>query len=515
MMQSLRQISSFLILVILFGCRPDAGTAAPAKDTSLPQVTFPQPWTPTATRTATNTGMAASPTQSETRTLLPTRTPLPTETKTTHPTHIPTPTRGLPPSLTPGPKEECPPPTNSNAEIIFSAVMTGYGPQILEYIRAHGDRAGLEEELEKIGINRERIVDQETGEKGMVFVPNTAEFSEADVTGDQAKEIIVILQQQRSLPTGLPSMGIFIVGCREHQFQLLGNFEFPFYWGTEKFTKLLDILDLNANGIAELVVSCGDIVHGDGVYISTEVLEWSGTGFRWLMHGGASDPNGWGNVSLNEMAELRDIDGNGTTEVLLARHDYCGETETCWKGVYMWDGEYFGYVWNDPGDPVYRFQAAFYADYYSSIGLYDRSEALYRRAIVESSLKSYYSYGWRIKGKGGMDPDEPRRIIAYARFRLLELLVYLHKMGAAESHWQFIAANYPETVPGYRYAMLARFFWEAYQAGGNIGEACAAVKEEAARNPEEILDYLNYGEYQVRGPTLDNICPFRTETEGE
>ena len=101
-------------------------------------------------RLLTNTGMAASPTQSETRTLPPTHTPFPTETKTTRPTHIPTPTRGLPPTITFSP-ETCPPPTYEKVNIQYSGDIWDYGPQILEYFRAYGDRGDLGLSLRRLG----------------------------------------------------------------------------------------------------------------------------------------------------------------------------------------------------------------------------------------------------------------------------------------------------------------------------------------------------------------------------
>jgi hypothetical protein len=218
------------------------------------------------------------------------------------------------------------------------------------------------------------------------------------------------------------------------------------------------------------------------------------------------------------------MDGNGTTDLLFPIHGVdsaCDEPVSLWKDVYMWDGEYYRSMWEDPGEPSYRFQAAFNADYYTKIALYDKSEASYRKAINDSSLKPYYSQDWgkennrwRCDGKPA-EPYEPQRIIAYARFRLLELNIYLQEMGAAKSGVLYLADNFKETTPGYRYALLAIAFWNAYSVRNNLDDACATVRYEAAQFEKEVFGPLDYGDGVIRGPTMETICPFHSDKGGE
>jgi hypothetical protein len=150
-------------------------------------LSFPPVWTGTATPTEFPK-YATSPTtlpQTVTETRGVTNTTEPSSTKTAIPTHRPTPTRGLPPTATRGPKEECPPLINEKADIQFAENISDYGPQILDYFRAMGDRAELEQQLERLGRYEARTKNNETGEKEKIFEPNIALFTEADVTGDQ------------------------------------------------------------------------------------------------------------------------------------------------------------------------------------------------------------------------------------------------------------------------------------------------------------------------------------------
>ncbi len=497
MRNSLRHISSFVILAILFGCRPDAGTHAPVKDTSLPPVTFIQPWTPTATKTATNTGMAASLTNSETLTLPPTRTPLPTETKTTHPTHIPTPTRGLPPTITLSPKETCPPPTYAKVDVHFSADIGDYGPQILEHFRAYGDRGDLGAQLEEAGGN----------------IPNIAQFTEADVTGDQVKETIITLKRYSS--SGFfgdrIEMGIFIIGCRENQYRLLYNRDKYSIGMEEQYSRIEDILDLNGNGLSEIIIVDGYTFSQQAdVAYSYEVIEWGGNSFRSLL-----DLRWESNMGFP--LEFQDIDGNGTTELLFSEpfNIHCGlgpgwGPQRDAKNIFMWNGAQYEYMWREPGKPEFQFQAAFDGDYFTLEGLYDKSEARYRKALNDPSLKPFTNDN--IRGcytPGDFDPDESKKITVYARFRLMELEAFMKKTGEAETEWRYLMTHYEESAPGYNLVLLADAFWETYRADNNISDACSAVRTLAEKNEKPGFGLMDYGAFNPR-PTLDTICPFHS-----
>jgi hypothetical protein len=500
-------------MIFLFGCKPEpikqSLDASFTVINTIHQSTFIQ--TPIRTQTLSVPMELPSFTKKVTQKEIPTSINTPTLTLR------PTPTQELLPTFTLNPRESCPPPTFSKVDIGFEDDIANYGPKIVEYIRANGDKAGLKEKLERLGINKDNTGNEGTGGGKKVFVPDVAQFTEADMTGDQVKETIVILKQMYSFPVGAPAMAIFIVGCRSNQYQLLGSFVYTFT--ADAYTKLDDIRDLNANGINEFVISVGSYSGYPQVDVYSYVLEWDGVSFRSLLDPTIESEDSSGNWSDWNLPELKDMDGNGTIELLLPRYrqSFCDELTTKWSGVYMWDGEYYRYMWMDPGDPQYRFQTVFSGDYYSAISLYDRSETQYRKAINDSTLKRFSNKDWRDKNNIGeckwepYDPDEPQRIISYARFRLVELLVFLKKMNSAESLVIYLDDNNKETTPGYRYALLAITFWNAYQVNKNIGDACKAVRYEAAQHSEEIFGSLDYETGGLSSPTLENICPFHSD----
>ncbi len=511
-------LNVFLVLLST-GCRPDAGTAAPGKDTSLPPVTFTQPWNPSATKTASNTRLAASSTSSETRTLPPPRTPPPTQTKTSRPTHIPTPTRGLPPTITLSPKEECPPPTYEKVDIQFSEDIWGYGPQILDYFRAYGDRTGLKEQFERMGKTIEEPVKEEPGKTRAVFFPDRVDFTEADVTGDTVKETLIILKQYDGRGLGqyeYYELIVFVVRCRNRQYTLtsLNTFEAPHFQMIDGNLGNLEIRDLDADGIQEILLITSGMEQGSNPWMfyptfELEIYGWDGNTFQGV------PPFALGFI-VTAIPEIWDIDGNGTQEILVTSewpiHE-CGEgPRGQWRFVYMWNGDKFVEMWRDPGDPVYRFQAAFAGDYYTTIALYDRAEASYRKAVGDPSLRRFDFPEWAEenfgRSCGGVsDPSEAQRIAAYARLRLLELLVFLRKTAVAESEWKFMTENPREADPGYAYSRLADAFWRAYSENHDLGEACSAVRSAAEQNTRAVFDWMEYGTYNL-GPTPETICPF-------
>jgi hypothetical protein len=518
-----RRIHAIRPVLILFGviffcgCAPDTTTFLPVRSetytvsplapemkktvTPTPTLVFPSP-----TSFATSTHKAAY-----TRTETPSRKRLPTT--------FPTPTRGLPPSLTPGPKEECPPPTYARVNIHFEELISDYGPQILDFFRAHGDRADLEEQLERLGRYKEREANNETGEKEKVFIPNIALFTEADVTGDQEKETIITLKQMVYYGARTDT-AVFVVGCRNHQYQLLAGGE-KFYLPEieEKGGGVADIRDLNADGLQEIIFSVifhTGSAHGDIEY-SYNVFEWDGYRFRTLLEQSQKNlPAEWID-SLNGPLELRDIDANGTTELLLPQWAFpiCGSGPVRMaKKIYMWDGEYYRYMWTDPGTPIYKFQAAFDGDYYSRISLFDKSEASYRMVIQDPSLKPYEFNDYGCVDRKNWEPDDPTTIIAYTRFRLVELLAFGNLISEANVELAQLAGDFPEGAQGHQYAYLAASFWDAFQANKDIDAACEAVRSEAAKQPETVFDPIYYGWANEQG-SVDTICPFHSDKGGE
>ncbi len=385
----------------------------------------------------------------------------------------------------------------------------------------------METSIEKLGITDVKVVDYLTGETAPEFYPDIASVVDGDLTGDLIKETTVTIFQANP-GTGdsygglIYSMAVFVIGCRDRQFQSFftwgGFFDSDVPQQLVGASGIVSFRDLNANGIRDIVLAQGRFLSQIDTEVYYTVMEWNSRSFQDLLFD-SENPGFRMLTSFNAELEVKDVDGNGTIELVVPIQEwqkfYCEVGPArIEKYIHMWDGVTFRSMWKEFDDPKYRFQAAFDGDYFINIALFDRSKEYYERAIHNSSLKAF-SFEEYCPDAGVLtEPDEPQRIMAYARFRLLELLVYLQKMNDAENMWEYLANNYSETTPGYRYASLANSFWEAYHNTNSIDEACSAVRNEAQQFEQEVFGTLNYGAKNP-GPTLDTICPFHSDEGGK
>jgi hypothetical protein len=508
----LRNVLFSLPVLILLACSFLGGPAPTTEDSTVGAMILPPVWTQTTTLTPAWTESGPETTSPA----VPSPTAYTgTATRKLLPTSRPTPTYGLPPTATLSPREECPPPTHAKVEIEFVYDPDNYAPQIVEYIQARGDSVGLRKQLENPVWHPSEDSGFEEPDAGSK--PHDINVYSEDVTGDLVKETLISFQQYDSR-AGIHYVSVFVVGCRGRQYQILNNGGtyiigyFPDSYGTNGIETIQDI---NADGLREIVLTktwnTGS-AHGD-IYYYYNVVEWNGEGFRSLLDlpeaSFQRDPT-WPET-LNLRLELQDVDQNGTTELLFPEQwlGLCGSGPTrTEKRIYMWDGEYYQYMWTDRGAPRYRFEAAFDGDYFSEIALFDKAEASYRQAIDDPSLIHYIFDEYVCTDRKDWEPDDLNTIIAYARFRLVELIVFLQKMKEAESEFSQLVHDFPEQAPGYQYAFLGNKFWETYQKEKNINDACSAVRAEAAKQPDAVFDPIYFG-YNNPGPTLETICPFQ------
>jgi hypothetical protein len=530
-----RRIPSLVIacpLVFLIGCT----SASPQIDsTSHSPITqgmmlvsagthtdIPKPTRGTESLTATE---RISPTPTDTVTASDTPTEYPTLWPDGFtPTTRPTPTRGLPPTATLSPRETCPPPTHVAVSVKYLSNPADYEQPLLDFLEAIGNLREYKEQLD---------MQYESPPGDM----STVVFEE-DVTGDGTREFLISINQYYesadvSGVNGSPyRTAIFILGCRGGEYDVLHRVLLEKYEGVTMYrTRLEAVVDINADGIKEIIYSFVANIGRKFTDLSAQVLEWNGREFRELMLDDPGPGSEWNRYAIEAFVEFRDIDGNGTMEVVFPNLVFgypsgMGIFMECEGGVvrndysiWMWDGEYYRYMWTEPVAPLYRFQAALDGDLFSSIGLFDRAETMYLRAVFDSKLKPGSSVDWRrdydcyVSDEEKPDATEPTRIQAYARFRLVELFTRVGRVMEAESHRSYLRTNYPLGSPGYFYAYLANVFWWEYTKEENISAACAAVRREAEKNQTGVFGlFANYG-YSNPGPTLENICPFTSPAE--
>ncbi len=516
----IRHIVLIFIFGILIGCNP-AGTApeSSASSTSLPSTGAPG--LPTMTGTASNTPSpieeTETPTPSATKTRMPTDTAQPFPTPWPEgftPTVRPTPTRGLAPTVTLGAMQSCPAPSQASVSVVRLENPVDYEQMLLDQLAAAGE---LNTFKQKVKANDNMIT-----ERDMQIV-----LFQAEVNNDSAEESIISIRQPYEAegvlygPVGVSyRTAVFIFGCREHRYVtlhllILDRKEIDLPSG------LLAVEDLNGNGIKEIVVSTVENIGNRGIQnLFAKVLEWNGAAFREVLL--PDSQNHFAGRTIDSVVEFRDVDGNGTKEILVPRkywHDEAGVD--CELGpdrnssaVWMWEGDLYQYMWSEFAAPQYRFQAAYDGDYYSYLGLFRTAETMYLRAVFDSSLQPGSYVDWSRDGECPLaenakpDATEPQKIQAYARFRLVELLVRVGRVLEAQTHWDFLRTHFPIGAPGHIYSYLANAFWWEYVKEEDVSAACAVVKQEAEKNKAEVFGLFGaYGQWNP-GPTVDNICPF-------
>jgi hypothetical protein len=504
-----------VFLGLLAGCNPPGSVPAQTDTISASPKPTDNIWITTGTYTETT----PEPVNTASTTPIPTILDIGTVAPTPYPTMFPpgfiptprpTPTTGLPATATIAPAETCPAPTHKSMEIRLLDHPLDYEQPILDYLTANGE---IQEYVTKL-----ETIDKELHQSD---VPTQIhmEIIEEDVTGDGIDEFLIGIDGNgrfdilEELDPERPVL--FVVGCRGGAYAVIHRVR------TYSTIRVDSVMDLNADGIHEIAYSYINNFGANHGYFTfqLQVLEWNGAIFRELLWDPYTDATTPGTTAFE------DVDGNGTLEILFP-HDYWGEKgggvdcdigpNLNSKDIWMWNGEYYHYMWRQNADPIYRFQAAYDGDYYISLGLYDRSEKMYLRAAFDESLKSGSTGDWMRDGEcyGGKeikpDPTEPPRIRAYARFRLVELYVNLGRVLEAESHRSSMRTENPLGSPGYIYAYLANTFWWEYVKDEDVTAACAAVRSEAEKRSTDVFGlFENYGILNP-GPTLDTICPFST-----
>jgi hypothetical protein len=520
-------------LLLFTSCQPTAVPRSTVVNISAQELeaTFrAMKWTETPSASGTAARMPAA-----TQTLSPSVSPTPSNHETPRPTPWPagftpttrpTPTEGLPPTATRGAPEICPAPTNPSSPLEDFFDMDSYRGQpdafdpaeyeqsILDFLQANGNVRDYKTQLDAW------------------LVPQYIQVYEEDLTGDGTKDFLISISkyfngQERAGGGGPIRMAMFFLGCRDGAYVLYQRVIVDDAAAGRYGAHIEAVTDLNADGIKEIFYSFVSNVGSQFTDLSAQVLEWDGTGFRELLMDDPNPGSEWNRFGVEAYAEVTDIDSNGTQELLFPDRVFVNPEGMgvldCAVGVsrnsnavWMWDGEYYRYMWREPVAPLYRFQAAFDGDLFTSYGLFDRAEATYLRAVNDSSLKRGSRADWATDWNCGMPPDlkpdvtEPQKIKAYVRLRLVELYAALGSPSKARTQWQYLADNYPPDSPGHLFASLADIFWQEYQKEEDVSAACTAVRNEARANQEGFLALFDGYGFGNPGPSVESVCPFVT-----
>jgi hypothetical protein len=439
-----------------------------------------------------------------------TRSPIPTNTNTSVPTETSTATITSLPAIptftptfdvstivtvTPAPKAECPKIDNTiKPENYLPKKLEYPSPgapdKILEFLNNGGNGQALTRRLDQIYSK----------------VEYSGGYAFLDVTGDQISEFLYVELYYGERPN--------VFSCKNGKYEILailsGQHDFDFYE--------MEFEDLNSDGIPEIIVTG---TGGVSFPVSTIYLyEWNGRTFSIL-----------GQVSILALrqTQIKDIDGNGTKEILLI-----GDNPGCLSCKnfipqrqrmisYSWNGKNFVEVSNEFESPEYRFQAIQDADAAVIVGKYDKAIQLYKKAISNKKLEWWSPERMQYKQETYVwfpgvtpppipseDKTEYPRLAAYAYYRIMLLHMVQGNETDAGSVFNSLQGKIGDDPYGQPYFEMATAFWNAYQSTHKMYDGCAEAIQYAAEHPEILIPLgSDYHGSQSHIYVPADVCPFR------
>ncbi len=479
----------------------------------------------------TNTSTAAAPAPIESTTVPkppqptpPDRTPPPTNTDQPKPTDTPVPpTPTLFPTFTPALVQQKTP-----AKALCPQAVPGVQPDLIlpqQYDYAEYPREALRNLA--LGASPQAVAAAFNARS-----PDALMSEQLDITGDGIEELLMYTQ-----------LSMYVIGCENGEYQLMGSYLdasanalFP--------PDVVFVGDMNLNGLPEVVVSYVAASVSNEVY---DILEWNGEELIPLLRSGFGQQaylnaphlktlywynSIWGDGETSGAAshEIRDVDGNGTLELILMdqagpnNYDSWGRFGPWRKKqiVFTWDGVHFVYSAVEMAAPDFRFQAVQDGDRQFLLGDYPRALAFYQDTIFNSDLLSWSDaarqYLWSLADARRdhspmpelppFNESEYQQLAAYARYRIV-----LHHLAQgweqdAETVLNTFRSETPADSLGGPYLEMATLLWQSYQQSGTLAMACQPVIQYAASH-QDIFSALNGEGLQSHPYSPEDICPFR------
>jgi hypothetical protein len=473
----MKRIGWSVLIGILLLTACGQATAVPV----IPSVTLTPSIPPTSTQTALP---SATPTASI--------TPLPTI-----PTFTPTFDVSTILTVTPAPQAECPKEDPSVIAKFATPDSNGFyemygSTDMLDYLNSGGTLAQLEKI--QLGASWEKFI---------------------DLTGDGLNEVI------------FKGLAIYsILGCTDGQYQDLFDF------AGDSGANLAEIIDLNKNGIPEIILY--NVIHYGYAYVS--IFEWDGTEFRSLIDLGTGISSGIviDEVSATVPHKITDTIGDGLNEIVIVYDvnqlcggfgDFCdGTPARAQTTVLQWNGRNYVLQQGYYTPAEYRFQAIQDGDAASLQKKYDQALSFYQEAIFSDKLKSYSpeiqdNLRAQFYNQYGTTPtptphpiavDEYPKLASYAYYRILLLHLVQNHESDARTVYNSLQQKFRNDQYGHPYAEMATAFWEAYQSAHKMYDGCAAAIQYAVEHPE-ILTPLgsDYHGSQAKIYKPEDVCPFR------
>ncbi|MFZ5885489.1 MAG: hypothetical protein ACOYYI_17100, partial [Chloroflexota bacterium] len=440
----------------------------------------------------------STPSPTPTRTLVPSATPTASITPLpTIPTFTPTFDVSTIVTVTPAPQAECPK-ENPKAKLDTSFFQ--------EYPEKSSDNQIQQAVLDFINSGGSRQVANFELQKNNKYGYPYGSTANTDLTNDGVTEFIVEI-----------GAGFRIYTCRNGLYET----SLDFYGGVGESASIVEIKDMNLNGIPEIVAG---ITTCSGHCFDISIKEWNGNEFQNLL-------GEWQTITASE-EKVMDTNNDGVLELVISGpFPSMGSYELFipmrrQTDIYAWNGTSFSFSRPKLSPPTYRFQAIQDGDTEILDGNFDKALLLYKEAIFgkelqwwskdrrEHEVKLYLDIWDSTKPTPPPEPPEDLteypRLAAYAYYRIMLLHLVQGQDTEASTTYNTLQQKFGDDPYARPYVDMATAFWEAYQSTRKMYDGCAAAIQYAVEHPEILIPLgSDYHGSQARIYKPEDVCPFR------
>ena len=309
----------------------------------------------------------------------------------------------------------------------------------------------------------------------------------ADLTGDGLEERAVVFIDPHST-TFPPLSALALYRCRAGAMESFATWEEPGFT-----VGLVGAADFDGEGGDELVFfdeTCGASTCWD----TPHIWRWAEGNFVDLMPPYIEYPS----------AEMT-LEGQRLVIVSYGYGSVGAGPQRTLTETWQWVGDAMTVTERSQSPPRYLIDLFTDGDAALQAKDYDAAFAAFHRLIYENDDLATASWSY--------DAGEERAwFVALAHWRLLTLDMLLGNYPAANREYTWLTAIPPDD-PTYPVGQVARRFWEAYRASGNVAYACQEVNgDKMLVGP--LVTFLNDFGYAVPSYTAQQICPFLDPAEG-
>ena len=319
--------------------------------------------------------------------------------------------------------------------------------------------------------------------------PDSLEAASGDVDGDGTPDVTLSLQNPNAEAGPRPPGILFVWLCRPTGYVLVYQSAPDVVHGAPV---LLAARDLTSDGGIEIVAGrplCG----AHTCFLALSALSWNGLQVVEVFSGTSED------LPTPTVVASAGADGAGTITVTSRGVASVGagpprpRTRT-----WTWNPQTHAFVAGADvlSAPVFRIHVVHDADAAFEAGEQGTAEALYERALSDSTLEEWEA-----------GPATPASLKAYVHYRLVLMGLARDGHAAAQEAYNAMVeatVGIPEASP---YLSMAQLLLQTADPV-SLPAACGPVRAYAAEKPSQVLDPLYYG-YDNRVYTPDDLCPFQ------